>query len=563
MARENAQAHRPSEHLSIWVWLAFVVMLVLQLVVMTYWGTQKQGFHIDEVVSFQNSNGFYQHKLYNMPGFSDTWHDSEYFLDALYAHDDQRFSYDTVMTNVTSDSVVHPPLFHLALHTVMSLFPETFSKWIGIAPNMLYFAVGQVFLFLIAGWFLEKENKWLALLPCLLWGFSAGAVSIVVFIRMYCMQLMWTLGTVYCHLRLTTAKKPAKWLVLSSIFAFLCFMTHYYSIIFMFFLAACYVLFRFVQHGWKAALVYAASMLGALGFMAVCWPVSVTGGIVGSNRGTEAISNFRGQSFKQLASNFMSFVSVINRALFNKWGKGLCLLLALLLLALVIKKLFHIVLEKDSETGGRTLQIDFLGRACWRIPISSRLMVFLILLVSVAATLVVLAMIAPYRDFRYISFLLPLIVLLFFLFARWSFRHVIRHRAVFPLAIAALFACITLFSYHDGSILYLYSSQAGYDALIQQDGFDTAVCVYNEKIRTGGCLTQFLGLSRIYCISDKKIDALQEALDGIDDPGGILIYLDKKSDQDNIILTILESTNLTEYRKLFTNEYFAAYYFAV
>jgi hypothetical protein len=528
-----------------------------------YWGSQKQGFHIDEIFSYQNSNGYFEHKQYDMPGFSDTWHTGDYFLLGLYTHEDQRFSYGTVASNVSTDSSSHPPLFHFALHTTSSLFPGTFSKWIRIVPNIFYFIVAQVYLFLIGTWFWGEKNRWLALLPCLIWGFSAGAISMVIYIRMYYMQLMWISGVVYCHLKLLSAKKSVKWLLWAGVFAFLSFMTHFYSIIFLFFIAACYVFFRLIRHGWKAALAYAASILGALGLMVVCWPTSIMRGIISGQRGKEAVSNFKGASLSLLMDHLYTFLSYINKALFYKWGWVVLCALVLLLLILLVKKLFTITLDIDEKTGTRTLQFYPLRKARYSFILSDKFFAYLFLFISLSATLIILAIVAPYRDLRYIAFLLPVALLLLLLFVKWISERLFKHKAVFPITMAVLFTCITLFSYQGDNILYLYKNQETYRTLIEESGSDTAVCFYESKYRTSESVIQFSKFTNVYCTDAENIGALQDILDGVNHSNGIMIYLDKTVDQDSAIQTILESTNLVEHKKLFTTGYFIAYYFSI
>ncbi len=545
------------------IWIAFAIMLLLQGLVLVDWGVQKQGFHVDEITSFVNSNGYYARKLYKSSGYTDVWQTSQYFLDSLYAHADQRFSYATVLENVATDSSVHPPLFHLALHTVLSFFPETFSKWLGIVPNMVYFFVAQVFLFLIARWFLGKKKQWLALLPCLIWGFSAGSVSIVIFIRMYEMLTMWSLGLIYFHLRYISAEKPAKWLVLIGVFSFLCFMTHYYSIVFIFFLAGLFTLDRLIRRGWKAALAYAATVLGALGLMVACWPVTITKGVIGSSRGTEAVSNLKESTAQLIREHLSDYLSIVQKALFDGRMTWLFLAMALLLLIVLFKALFRAFSEKVPEAQARAfLPLRVRLERCRFALTDGRIAAFL-LSVAGLATFLMIVVVAPYQDLRYISFLLPLLVIVIFLFAKWLAGHLFKCRAVFPIVMAVIFALTTGLSYRDGSVQYLYQNQGEANEKIEETDCDVAICFYSVVNRTALDFVQYMLFDAVYLTDVSSFGSFPVILADQDTTNGVVVFLDKSQDMDAAVAEILANTNLTSYQKLYTDSYFNVLWFSV
>ncbi|MDF2567934.1 MAG: hypothetical protein K0R90_1390, partial [Oscillospiraceae bacterium] len=104
----------------------FVLMLIMQVACMIYFGTIKQGYHIDEVYSYGLSNSYYK----PFPTDRNKWLDNSYFNDYLEVGKNDKFKYDSVYYNQGED--VHPPLFYFALHTISSFTPNSFSKWQGI-----------------------------------------------------------------------------------------------------------------------------------------------------------------------------------------------------------------------------------------------------------------------------------------------------------------------------------------------------------------------------------------------------------------------------------------------
>ena len=125
--------------------IAFGVILLLQIVCMIYFGNAKQGYFVDELWSYGLANSYYHPHVYSDDALEERWVSGEYFRDYLEVLPEQRFRYGSVVYNQTQD--YHPPLFYMVLHTISSLFPNTFSKWYGIIPNIVYFAVSMYLLF--------------------------------------------------------------------------------------------------------------------------------------------------------------------------------------------------------------------------------------------------------------------------------------------------------------------------------------------------------------------------------------------------------------------------------
>lgn len=106
-----------------------------------------------------------------------------------------------------------------------------FSKWIGIVPNIVYFILTVLVHHMLS--FRMFDHKWLALLPATVWGFSAGAISGVVFLKMYMLLTFFVVLNVYFHRLLLEADRKKYWLLIAIfICTFLGFMTHYYYLLF-------------------------------------------------------------------------------------------------------------------------------------------------------------------------------------------------------------------------------------------------------------------------------------------------------------------------------------------
>ena len=144
-------------------------------------------------------------------------------------HKDEIFNYFIVYYNTGED--VHPPLFYFAIHLVSSLVVGNFSKYIIFFINLIFL--------LLSLWILRKimcvlKKEHLIIPVTLLYGLSIGAISTVMFQRMYMMLTFFSISFLYVNLKIYfnnfKLDKKLKWqLCLIILFGFL---TQYYFCIY-------------------------------------------------------------------------------------------------------------------------------------------------------------------------------------------------------------------------------------------------------------------------------------------------------------------------------------------
>ena len=206
------------------------------------------------------ANSYYRPHIY-WNGLEDQWEPGSYFEEYIEVDEGEQFRYDSVVYNLKNDA--HPPLFFMVLHTVSSFFPETFSKWYALAPNILYCLVAM-FLVLRISQKLFRSNR-MALLTAGLWGFALGTANMVVYLRMYMMSAMFALLTLNFHYNLLIKKKyDVKHWFLLILCSFAGYMTHYYFFIYAFFLSAFFVFGLLAQKKVKELIWYCSSMMASL-----------------------------------------------------------------------------------------------------------------------------------------------------------------------------------------------------------------------------------------------------------------------------------------------------------
>lgn len=282
------------------LFLILGILLMLQVIAAFCFCMKKTGFHYDEYYSYYSSN-----VTWGLVPTDREWKDGSEIKNEFAVLPQERFQYPTVIRMQTYD--VHPPFYYILLHTVCSLTPGVFSKWAGLALNLLFF-VGSWFLLAGLAWQLagKAENgkpafRWAAVFfTCLLYGFNPAVFSGIMLMRMYMLLGFLMLLLTWLHVRaLEERRRGRKFWLPVIITIYLGFLTHYYFAVYLFFLAAameCYLLFEKAEgrtwgQKWKDCILYGSAVVGAMLLAVVGYPACL-GHIFRGYRGTEAMGAF-------------------------------------------------------------------------------------------------------------------------------------------------------------------------------------------------------------------------------------------------------------------------------
>lgn len=216
--------------------LLFLLIVAVQIAVCVHYAKYKTNIFMDEIWTFNLANSYYNPFLGSAAEYMNRWIDSKFWLQALSVQPGEEFCYGSVFYNQAQD--VHPPLYYMVIHTVCSLFPQKFSIWFGIIPNIVFFVATQFILLKIS----DKlfDSKWIALLASVIYGFSWGAINSVIYIRMYMMLTFFGILSFWVHLLLFEyynkyKKLKINYLAAIFIITIFGFLTQYYYVIFAFF----------------------------------------------------------------------------------------------------------------------------------------------------------------------------------------------------------------------------------------------------------------------------------------------------------------------------------------
>ena len=274
--------------------IGFWVMWAVLMAAAFYFCTLKQGFHEDEYYTYYSTartNGFYVE--------DGKWMDQETYRNEFVVLPGERFQYGLVKQVQSWD--VHPPMYYWVFHTVASLVPGVFSKWIGLSVNLFFHGINLILLthlsYLVSG----RDVK-IAYLATVVFGLSPASMSGVVFIRMYEMLTTFVLLCAVLHVRAvqrlqgeTEWEKKlsfAKFLGLCAVVTYVGFLTQYYYFIFLFYMALAfcvYLLWR--DRNLYKCLWYGLSQTVAFVLAYLTYP-SCLGQMFRGQRGAQATENF-------------------------------------------------------------------------------------------------------------------------------------------------------------------------------------------------------------------------------------------------------------------------------
>ena len=326
--------------------ILIAVIIALQLMTAFCFCTQKQGFHYDENYSYYSSNvtsGLVPTDRY--------WMDTNEIKNEFMVLKGEGFNYGTVKLMQTFD--VHPPLYYFVLHTVCSFTPGVFSKWQGLSVNLLFFVLALIMLVKIAD-IVSNGDRFVTLATLLLFGFSPSVFSGITFIRMYMMLTFLCFCGLYIHLKGFDKKNRTITGFYLPVFltSYLGFMTHYYYVVFLFFIAAymCLYLF-FKKETRKQAFIYGACVVAALLLEVVTYRACL-GHIFKGYRGTEAIGAFIDPG--NLMDRASMFIGLLNDYLLCNSFYLLLLILMLLFLTYMMLKKRGYYKKTDSEESLQT-----------------------------------------------------------------------------------------------------------------------------------------------------------------------------------------------------------------
>ena len=515
--------------------IILVILILLQVTNIIFWGSEKEGYHIDEIFSYGLSNGYYDPFPYydNKDTHFMNWHNVEYFKDYVMVSEEHRFAYDSVYYNQSQD--VHPPLYYMLLHTICSFFPETFSNWYALSINIVFSVLNIILLNNIASFVFKNKKEW-ALLVCGFYGFSAGCVSNAVYLRMYVMLTFFVMLFSFLHVKLYETEKYKVYFSLIALVTIGGSLTQYYFYIFAFFVSAFFCFYLLAEKKWKALCTYVVAMFGGIGISILFYPSAISH-IFQGYRGTEAVDNLVSNNLAEKMSTYLTYV---NLELLGGYLKYLVLMCVIAFFGLLFKNCIVIKAIK-----GKGIAVEYHLQGDFRIEKVEYANIGFFVATIFYAFLV--AKMSTISANRYIFPVYPFIVLYLIWFFSFLVKKIVSDRKFLLVVVSVLLALLLVSQYRHGYIDYLYQ---GYAATQQE----VAKYSENDVLYVGDyefpIYRDMMFLAKAKRFIPIPVSGLEESLQEIKDDitsQSVVIYVYKEHNDNEVLNLISEELGYTQF----------------
>ena len=543
--------------------ILLAVVIVLSLTISTLFMLSKQGFHEDEILTYNLANSS---KQLNVHG---GWNTPEDFNEYLTVSPDGRFDYGLVYENQIIDAS-HPPFYYALVHTVCSFFPQTFSKYLAFSINMLAMTGILIMLFKIAK--IISKNNLYSLIAVATFALSIACFTMTIYLRMYSTLTFFVLSMIYMNLKIYEQKNTAKakdFIILGVITLFGT-LTQYYFILFEALTALIMLVFKIKEKCFKDLRNYIIAV-GVGSVLALCiYPFIITN-VLGGNRGLGSI---------EISVDFITIVTYMLYKIctyFQVLAKDVFinqvwLFVALTAIALVFAVYMRFV---KKEKLSRTAFMAFIPSIIYFIAIS---------------------LVSPFNSDRYIMASLPLIVtLIVFTFLKLAL--LTKNKRLFytvPVCIAIICAIgiISVKPYYTyGKKPELYTPQtekcvfvgtamlewnksidklANYDEvmIVQTDKFSTTLdeeleaFASDRGIITNGKITEFMDGYMNNGGEKEKNDSMSalKTDEKLNNEEYITVYISRLADEQSVIEYFTENTKFKKHDIISSDYAFNEFY---
>lgn len=514
------------------------LLIVVTVGIQLWFGFRKAGFHEDEYYSYYSTNMTYG---WNVP--NGEWVDMQHYRNEFAVVPGEGFQYGKVTTVQSWD--VHPPFYYWILHTVCSLTPNVFSKWQGIGINMAAFAVAMICLYATGNLlFQDRWKTYGSLAVCLCYAVSPATVSSAMFVRMYALLSAMILFSVYIHTKawLQDRMTDPRFLFPLILSVYTGFLTHYYFLLFQFFLTAATCIALLIRkRRWRYSIIYGATVLFSLALAYLTYPACL-GQMFRGQRGAEATANMFDLSTLFVRIRF--FGDLMNRYLF---GGTFWVILALFVLCLVC---FIVKWSaKRRACGGDVIWgiILFLTSAGYLLTVSKS------------------ALMLGDSSLRYIQPIFGVVLLLFFLFLRLLAEDCFGRRVGFYVEVVSLvlLTALGVTGLVRGKVLFLFPEDRQKIAYAQ--AHENIPAVYLYKKESAWCVwesaDELFVYPEMYFADAGQADSIRD--ERINNASELIVYINNFGDTEKQIKRILRSNDsLNHYEMICESKFCTLYYFA-
>ena len=515
-------------------YIALILALILTSAVFFLFAGRKEGMFIDEIYSFGLANSYYAPYVTDLKDgdLTDKVMTRQELIDYLSVGSDDRFAAGSVYYNQTRD--VHPPLYYWLLNFVSSLNAGSFSMWTGLALNYVIYMLTLIVLYKLA--LLLFGSRVNAVCTVLLYGLSTIALSTALMIRMYMLLTLWSVLLSFLIAQLMRGKRTVLYpLIGITVFAGL--MTQYYFVFYAFFVCLAYDVYAAIKRDWRGMVMFSlAALCGAVCLLPAfpaCLDQLFADALVS---GGSAVDNLK--SVWQYAERLNTFRAESMHRMKAIVYAGLILAAAALVCCRRV--------AKAVREGAASFDA-------------------LVLVIPAVVSFLLIAVVSPVSEIRYIYNIVPMLVLAVSLLGHLAALGLPELLGKKYARCAVLLAAAALCLWEARCVPpdYLYDEYSDYDELLQ--AHSGAPCVYMDDNYFSPItfdMMQLLNFNDFLVTNDTASQAL---LDYIGDAPETVVFIDISRqwasgyDPDEVIAGLEASTGYTQALSLYSNGFSAVY----
>lgn len=477
-------------------YIILTVIILVSLALSTFFMFTKQGFHEDELLTYNLANS--AHQLTTDGG----WNTKADFNDYLTVNPNDRFDVNLVIKNQIIDAS-HPPFYYFLVNTVCSFFPGVFSKWFAYSINAVAMTGILIMLFKIGK--LVSKNNFHSLTAVGAYALSIACITTTIYLRMYATLTFFVLSFIYLTIKLYntvyTKDKPAKPYIdciMLFIVVLLGVLTQYYFILFAGLTGLVFLIFTLKNKEFSKLVRYIITALLAAAAAFAIYPYIISN-VLGGNRGLGSLSF--NVDFITIVTYVIyklgTYVQIVAKELFvnQLWLAVLCTVCAL---AFAVYMSFF----KKKKL--------------------SRNAVFIVIPAVIFFTAI--ALISPFNSDRYVMASLPLIVMIFvFAFIKiiefvrgfgFAKKNILKFAA--PVLVLAVTVCglITVKPYYTYGKTNLYNPQS-----------ENCMFVGTAMLEWNKCIDKMMQYDNTMIVqTDKMSPTLGQKLENFAEKRGVITH---------------------------------------
>lgn len=522
-------------------------VIILGMVVACIFCAQKQGFHYDEYYSYYSTNITGGSHVYDRE-----WRVGEDIRNEFMALQGDSLNLGMVKLNQSFD--VHPPLYYFCLRIVSVLSKGVFSKWQGLAINLIFYFVCLILLWKISDIF-GNGNKYINLFTMLMFVLSPGYLSTVTFIRMYVMLTAICFGVLLLTMK-AMQKDRWDWLhvfIPSAVLSFAGFMTHYYFMIFMFFLAAYTCIYLVIRKETRIkAFIYGGSVCAGMVAAVLYYPACISH-IFSGYRGKEATEAFADMS--NTVSRISFFVQILNDYTFS----GMFFILVLVIILLYMLYSYRnktanrrnvIAKEQEEVNGNIPVEAAESANKAGNEKAVAALLVFVTICYFLIVCKTGMMPSNPPEALRYECPAYGLIILIV-VWAIFKLFEKVTKIIYIPMAIMAIAVLFQIRGLCSDKVFFVYKDAPANVAWAADNGADDIVYIFNPQNEwmVWNDSSELMEYKNIYFIDANDTDPVDEQ--AITQMNEIYVYSCRSDNTDAIIQNMINANdNLNAYEKV-------------